>query len=174
MAFDATTGGADANSYVAVAFADDYFTTRLNSAWWALLTTAEKQAYLVTGTLTLETWVTWRGTPAEDTQALHWPAEDALDCKGTEIDEDTIPIAVQRAVCEQASYSYSVDPSEVPTAVQKGILSASVGSLEVEFDSGNVPSRLGKTAIGLTNCYGTPKPGASSDNGIGQTPIARY
>lgn len=172
MAFDATIGGADANSYCEVAFADDYFTTRLNSEWWGLLSPTEKQAYLVTSTLALETYVDWKGAPESDEQALHFPA-DGVDCKGNDFPDAEIPLAVQRAVCEQASFYNGLDATELPVALLQGIASAKVGSLQVKFDKANVSGRLGETAQGFVSCYGTLKSGARGGHHTGSVLINR-
>ena len=81
MAFDATVGGASSNSYISVDDADTYFDMRLYSAEWGNADTATKQAALVTGTTQLNSYMRWYGTKAEDTQALHFPA-DGVYCEG--------------------------------------------------------------------------------------------
>jgi hypothetical protein len=172
MSFDATIGGADANSYVDVAFADSYFTTRINSAWWTLLTSEQKQAYLVTATLALESWVDWRGEPDTTEQALHFPATGE-DCKGNDLPLESVPVAVARAVCEQASFYNGLDATELPVALLQGLASAAVGSLKVSFDRMNVAGRIGETAQGMIACFGQLKAGAQGGYGSGSVLIRR-
>lgn len=172
MSFDPTTGGPDANSYVDLAFADDYFVTRIDSAWWTAMNQGQKEAYLVTATQALEIWVDWRGEPATDTQALHFPATGE-DCKGNDFPDGEIPLAIKQAVCEQASFYNGLNATELPTALLQGLSSAQVGSLKAAFDKMNVPGRLGETAKGLVACYGFLKPGANGGYGSGSMIITR-
>lgn len=172
MAFDSTIGGEDANSYVTVAFADDYFTTRINSAWWTALGDPEKQAYLVTSTLALETWYTWRGDKVDEDQALHFPA-DGEDCQGNDFPTDDIPLNVKYAVCEQASFYNGIDATETPVATLQGLSEAQVGSLKAKFEKMNTPGRVGETAGGMLLCYGSKNSGASGGFESGSARLIR-
>lgn len=172
MAFDATVGGADANSYVTVAYADDYFTTRLNSSAWSSAVTATKQSALVTATETIEEKFSWRGVKATDTQALHWPASEAYDCNGDAIDDTDIPGAVKRAVCEQALYLLTFDATQTPVGIMQGISSASVGAVSAVFDSKMTPERMQSRVSLILRCYGEMI-GGNGGNTIGSAEVIR-
>jgi len=161
MSFVSTLSAEDANSYVDVAAADSYFLTRINSGWWTALTLVQKQAFLVTATLALETWVEFRGIPDVETQSLHFPATGE-DCKGKALPDGSIPTQLLHAVCEQASYYNGLDATELPPALLQGLSSASVGSLSVSFNRMNIAGRIGETAKGLITCIGHLRPGATS------------
>lgn len=106
------TGVAGANSYVAVATADDYFVVDTGfAAAWLAYTTQQKQYALAWATRILDQKVTWRGTREETTQALAWPRSGTTDKDGVAIDSDTIPAQVQQATMEMAKFLASGDPT---------------------------------------------------------------
>lgn len=152
--FDYTAGSATANSYVSVEYCDDYIDTRLNASEWLAATDALKQSALVTATGTVEENFQWRGEPATTTQALHWPAEGAINCRGEEISSTTIPEAVKRAVCEQALYLLKFDATQTPTAIMQGLSQASVGSLSATFDALMTPETVQGRVKSILRCYG--------------------
>lgn len=87
------TGLSDANSYVSVAYADDYFLAR-NVTSWASLTI--KEALLIQATDYMEAVYSesWKGTVLLDTQSLSFPRI---------IDDVTVyPDRLLKAVCELA------------------------------------------------------------------------
>lgn len=147
MAFNATTGAADATSYVSVDDADEYFSVRLHSEVWAAADEAKKQSALVMATLSLDRLVTWYGEIAADTQALCWPRIGAFDAQGRLVADDAIPAAVVAAVCEQALELLQFNSSRVPDAIKKGIGSAGVGSISASFDRTMVADRLAPYAV---------------------------
>lgn len=174
MAFDSTVGGTDSNSYATVAEADDYFSLRTSSAIWVALDNTAKEQYLVTATSMLEAYVLWRGTPADEDQALHWPAIDAVDCAGNDIDDETIPSAVKSAEYEQAYYLLQTD-SLASTASSANISEAKVGDLEVKYKDttlDNSPDKIGSYISALIRCYGALGPGATT-GGFTQSQILR-
>lgn len=166
MAFDSTVGGPNANSYASVADADAYIALRLNAAEWTAADTATKQAALVTATSMLNEMFAWRGEPATTTQALHWPATDAIDCAGNDISSTTIPAAVKNATYEQALYLLKFDATQTPTAIMQGLKSASVGSISSEFDSTMTPAKAQSRVSSILRCYGTPQENISGGSAV--------
>lgn len=170
--FDATVGGAAANSYVTVDYADDYALLRIGTTAWAALTTANKQAYLVTATRMLETYFAFRGNPADESQALHWPAVDDISWDTLTFDSDTIPEAVKRATCEQALYLLRINAIEDPTAIMAGLASVQVGAIEVEFDKSMTPDQIPGYVAAMLARYGTMVAGARK-YGVSQGSVSR-
>lgn len=85
------TGRADAESYVALAFADDYHARFANAAW-AAADESTREAALRRATQYIDTRFRFRGNPLTETQALAWPRDVA-----------PWPVrAVQAATCEAA------------------------------------------------------------------------
>ncbi len=91
------TGKADANSYVDVLFADDYFSARGVSEW-AELTTEVKEQLLIKGTGFIDNIYQWNGKREFETQALRFPRVDICDYEGAEI--KGIPSCLMQAVCD--------------------------------------------------------------------------
>ncbi|HET8777975.1 MAG TPA: DnaT-like ssDNA-binding protein [Candidatus Limnocylindria bacterium] len=99
--FDATVGGPAANSYVAVADADDYFGGRLNASAWTAASATTKQQALATATSRLEQ-LTFVGSRVTTAQRLAWPRYGAESVDGDLYASDAIPRPVFEATCELA------------------------------------------------------------------------
>lgn len=106
------TGLAAANAYVEVADVTQYAENHLADATtWTDLTTAVQQYHIRTATRYLDARYggRWRGTRANDTQALDWPRTGAYDRSGYAIDYESIPGALADACCAFAIESVSAD-----------------------------------------------------------------
>ena len=93
------TGKADANSYVSVEFADDYFSAR-GATEWASLGDDAKEAALVNATDYIDNVFQWLGKKEFDGQSLRFPRVGVVDYDGTEI--SGIPNRLKQAVCDAA------------------------------------------------------------------------
>jgi hypothetical protein len=93
------TGSATANSYGAVADADQYHENYGDPAAWSALTDALKQLHLREATRYIDaTFGTqWIGVRLEKTQRLDWPQSGATDLDGYAVDSDSVPVVVQEA-----------------------------------------------------------------------------
>lgn len=101
MALDPTVGGEDADSYVSLVEADAYLTKRLDTEAWNEADTPTQEAALVSAAYRLDQEA-WRWSKASDTQALEFPRTGQTDKNGTRIDDDEIPVWLQRAQIELA------------------------------------------------------------------------
>lgn len=93
MVVEDGTGLSNADSFVSVAYADTYFTTRGVSAWASL---TNKEALLIKATDYIEAVYSesWKGVTLNDTQSLSFPRI---------IDDATVyPDRLKKAVCELA------------------------------------------------------------------------
>lgn len=93
MVVEDGTGLSNADSFVSVAYADAYFTTRGVSVWASL---TNKEALLIKATDYIEAVYSesWKGVTLNDTQSLSFPRI---------IDDATVyPDRLQKAVCELA------------------------------------------------------------------------
>ena len=100
MVVEDGTGLSNADSFVSVAYADTYFSTR-NVTEWASLT--NKEALLIKATDYIEAVYSeaWKGTTLVDTQSLSFPRI---------IDDATVyPDRLLKAVCELAFKANSGD-----------------------------------------------------------------
>lgn len=150
LVFDATVGGASANSYVTVAAADAYFETRFLAEAWTALANADKEKALVAATMRLET-ERWVGYKATDDQALQWPRLSVLDSNDRLVDSDAIPSAVQYATCEVAldlvqQTTAGTDPNAL-TGLEP-FTGLSIGPVQLSLrSSGRAPGALPTLAI---------------------------
>lgn len=135
MAIDATVGGVDANSYVTIAEAKDYFKGRLNSDSFDNADASVQEQALRTATVQLDSRVKWIGDIKDQTtpQALAWPRvydytvdtpEDIL------VLGEAIPGDLKKAQYELALYLLTVGESEDSNSLD----SIKVGSLSIDFN----------------------------------------
>lgn len=109
-----TVGSASANSFVSVAEADAYVETRLNSSAWTG-DDAKKKA-VIEATREISALTGWIGNRVDDTQALSWPRQGAVNpdspnCSLFETNE--IPQAVKDATSELAFQFLKAGTSDV-------------------------------------------------------------
>lgn len=121
----------NSTSYVDVAYADDYASTRGNESW-SDLTTEEKQSALVRATDYLDQAYAgrWKGEPMTDTQALAWPREVV-----------GIPDKLKQACCQLALETIggaSLNPTQGQTVKKE-----KVDVIEVEYMTGQEGGRTG-------------------------------
>ena len=93
------TGLTDANSYVSVEFADDYFSARGVSEWVDLETEVKEQS-LIKATDFIDNVYQWYGKKEFDNQALRFPRVSIRDYEGAEI--KGIPLCLKQSVCDAA------------------------------------------------------------------------
>ena len=96
------TGLENANSYVSVQFADDYFSARGVSEWNSL-ETEQKEYCLIKATDFIDNIFQWYGKREFDQQALRFPRVELRDYEGREI--SGIPVCLKQAVCDASLIS---------------------------------------------------------------------
>lgn len=118
MALITETGAglADAESYCAVSFADQYHSGRANTGWSGLEPT-QKEAYLRLATeYMLSTFRgRWKGSRVTSTQALDWPRVEVV-VDGFTLAADAVPAEVQKACAILAlkAIAGALDPDPTP------------------------------------------------------------
>jgi hypothetical protein len=115
--FDATVGGATANSLTTVEFADEYFGASVYAAQWPATSAGAdlvtKQQALATATRELDR-LNWQGQRTNwNVQRLQWPRVGLEDRDGNYLASDSIPREIQEATCELALYYLQIDPDTV-------------------------------------------------------------
>jgi hypothetical protein len=149
VVFDATPGGASANSFCTVARADDILTgMRKADALWVAATTASKEAHLIWATRMLVSCVAWSGGIASTTQALPLPRHGQVDRDGREYASNAIPKPAEEATAELAVFLLRRDRTKESGLLGQGITAASAGSLSVTVDPSQgqvdlIPSYIG-------------------------------
>lgn len=137
MAFVAEdgTGLSNANSYIALAFADTYHADRGNASW-ALATEATRQAALIRATdyINKRFGKKFRGYKETKEQALEWPRTGALDDDGFLLSgPDDIPRQLQFACSEYALRALTTTPLAPDNAnVGLSLNREKIGPIETE------------------------------------------
>lgn len=141
MALDATVAGANANSYVSLGFADDYFADTMQDADWTRLGRALKEPALVSATLAIDNLITLRGLAgiqfadrnASTPQKRLFPRTNDLTPAGaTEIPDD-----IEAATCLLALHlaleAEQTFPVDVARARELGVRMTSADGLTIIF-----------------------------------------
>lgn len=112
------TGLTDANSYIAVAYADAYHSARGNTTWDG--TTAYKQTLLIKATDYIDTrWgLRFKGTILLATQALKFPRNGLYDSLGNMI--EGLPENLKKAAAEYALRALSAPLMPDPVTDETG------------------------------------------------------
>lgn len=130
---------AGANSYVDMAYADAYHSSRNNTAWeeGASSPDTAREGALIRATQWLDATYKTRypGVRVQGrAQSLQWPRSGAYDVDGNEIAEDEIPREIKDAVCEAALRELSSPGSLAPdTNASQRVISEKVGDLAVTY-----------------------------------------
>ena len=114
------TGLANADAYVSVEFADEFFSARGNQTW-AGLGSADKEAAIIKATDYLEAvyWEKWQGEKLKADQALAFPRKPF-----------GMPAKFKSAVCELA---IRANAGELMSDIERLTTKEKVGSIEVEY-----------------------------------------
>lgn len=181
MTIVATAGAANADSYVTLTEANDYFTALGVTAWTG--TDSVKEVALRKGTAYLDNQYRglWRGITFTSTQALAWPRAEGTrepyrmsllsplyDAEGRSIATDSVPAQVKRAAMEAALLA--LGGTDLEPALDRGgqikSISKGVGPLSksITYMDG-APSVTQYTKIeGMLRGLVTSTPGATSGN----------
>lgn len=95
------TGLQDANSYATMEFADQY-NDEYGNEEWAAATIDEREEALRIGTRDLDLiyGLRWKGRRKTQYQALDWPRTGVYDADNYYVDENSVPLDIQRAAIE--------------------------------------------------------------------------
>ena len=148
MALDDTVGGANANAYVDVVFADDYFTNHVLGSAWA--TSAVKPESLIHATRMLDSLMDWEGEAQTTTQALDWPR-----VLQTGEYDGIIPDDLEWATCELALHLIT----EGSTVTDDSLSSIKAGSITLKFNDNRPTVVLPHLVSSMLSSIGTMKQG---------------
>ena len=132
---DATLSGSTSNSYVDLAFANEYSANQSWGTKWDALTDDEKIICLLTATQWMET-LKYAGNRCDLTQRLAWPRANA-SCDGVQASCQEIPFSIRRAEVELA-YQAHLNPDAIiggggGAAAGTFVSEQTLGSLSVKF-----------------------------------------
>lgn len=160
----ATPGASDANSYLTLDEALEYFEGRLEVPEWE--DADSQEALLIMATRWMDAMFspmrklvqmkppaqsyylirpTWTGLPATTTQVLAWPRIGMYDRNGNAIADTVIPQPLKDATAELAAHLAKEDRSFDSDAMLQGLRSIKAGSVALTF--GDQISSVVSTAI---------------------------
>lgn len=124
-------GDPSANSYVSLAFSDDFMATSVGRSDWATADIEVKTAALIEATRTIDSIFSWFSLPTTDVQALDWPQQLQYDKYGRRIYDDVIPKELKHVVCELA---YSIFKYGSTNQANSKVDSVKVGPITLDLD----------------------------------------
>lgn len=139
MAIDPTPSGANANSYISVSDADDYFSTHLYASYWDNAGIEIKESALIMSTRILDEKIEWTGSKNTQEQALAWGRSGVID-DGYDVPSTIVPEAIKNATAEFAKHLITDDSTENPDG--KGLEKLEVGSVKLTFDKSDTADVL--------------------------------
>lgn len=131
------TGKADAESFISVADATTYLTSRGNTTWAALASDAIREQCLRRATDYMEQAYRnrWAGYRVSSTQSLSWPRAwvpmEDVDYIATYYPNDEVPMLVANACAELA---LRASTSTLLSDQSQGVITETVGPLSVTYD----------------------------------------
>jgi hypothetical protein len=138
MTLTTTVGGASSDSYIGLTEADSYHEARGRTTWVDGDDDAKEAALRIATTYIDGRFRgKWKGTKAEETQALSWPRVGVID-EGFELDEMVLPIALEQACAEAAFREFTTSGTLFPD-LDRLTKSERVGPLAVEYIGGADP-----------------------------------
>lgn len=147
------TGKAGATSYVSLAEADAYFQNHPYYAdAWEELGEPDKERYLVSATMSLDTMMRWLGVIRSPMQALGWPRSGVVDHEGRTISNTAVPKRVKDATCELAFHHSKGDPF-APQSSQ-GLEALKIDVIELQFSQSSAPAPVPAAALALVTSLG--------------------
>jgi hypothetical protein len=161
MTLVATVGASNANSYVDLAYANEYFLSRLGSNSWSSSPNESKEPALIQATMMLDRLFNWEGTRTEESQALRWPRIEVVDQDGFEIDDDVIPTPVKQAECELALYILT---NNGYSGEARSIDRMRIGPIMMDFDDSSAALPIPSVVIDMLNGYGVYQGSGKSGN----------
>ena len=136
------TGKTDANSYVSVEFANDYFSARGVSEW--NIDTEKKEQLLIKATDFIDNIFQWLGKKEFENQALRFPRVDLRDYEGVEV--KGIPLCLKQAVCDAALINNNSELFQTKEA-NGDVVSEKIGELAFTY------SKTNKEAVTSSTLY---------------------
>ena len=131
---NATIKGENANSYVTLTEANDYFDTSPDSSTWTNKTDDQKKRSLISATRWIDTFVFY-GDRCDDGQALKFPRNN-YQVDGVELACTKIPNNIKYAQYELArALANDTDAITGTTGKEGNISEAKLGDLEVKFNT---------------------------------------
>lgn len=158
MTLISTVGDPNANSYVSLAEANSYMSTRQNSAGWSALGVSptgdpQRETLLITATARLDVEA-YKGSLVSSAQRLMWPRYGVVDRNNLDVPTDAIPRFIKEAVYELALAMLASGSTDwlAPTGLE-GFNEVSVGPISVSIRHEQLSAALPDTVSRLIAQY---------------------
>lgn len=138
-AIDPTPSGDNANSYISISDADDYFSNHLYASNWDNASADNKASALIMSTRILDEKIDWIGFKNTKEQALAW-GRSGVEDDGYSVDSTIVPEAIKNATAEFAKNLIADNSTE--NADGKGLEKLEVGSVKLTFDKSDTADVL--------------------------------
>lgn len=155
MALVVETGAglSNSNSYVTLTESNDYLLlNKYYADTWDAGDDDIKENCLILSTSMLDNYMDWFGTKTVEASALRWPRTGVVDLDGIEIDDNTIPQNLKKAVCELAYSFYIENRQAEPDSL--GISELKVDVIELKFDKNEKKLTFPPSVFPLLRSYG--------------------
>lgn len=120
----------EANSYISIQYADEYFETRHNEEW-DRAATEQKESALISATEYIDTTYAFKGIKATSDQGLQWPRIYATDAQGDYI--TGVPTVIKKGTAELALRALSEDLLEDADFFGRVKRERVDGAVEIEY-----------------------------------------
>ena len=148
MVVETGEGLNDANSYVGIEFADDYFSARGVEGWEAL-TAEQKERSLIRATDFVDNVYQWLGKKASASQSLRFPRDNLFDYEGNAV--ESVPKCLKQAVCD-AAFLDSSGTELFQTKNENGeVVSENITSLSFTYARNDKQETTGTTLYDAIN-----------------------
>lgn len=118
------------------------------------ITANDKEKALIWTTYLFDSMMNWNGWKTTEDQSLRWPRSGVIDKDGYSIDQDTIPINLERATAEEALILLSSNKFQFPSILGQGISEAKLGPLSVKVGSMQVEEVIPQNVLSLLDELG--------------------
>lgn len=134
MAIISTPSAENANSFVDLAFAEAFFSTKFGADAWDTFSTPNKEKLLVSATEAVNVY-NFGGQKTVRTQALEWPRQFLTDPAGYALSSTDIPLNLKKAVCEMAYWIWTEEDRIMSDNEIRQLESMKVGPLDVKVSA---------------------------------------
>jgi hypothetical protein len=154
LVLETGAGLVNSNSYVDLAYADEYFIGHpFHADAWAEITDEDRrEALLISASSFLDAYFDWQGYRATTTQAMDWPRTMVYDADGLLLPYYSVPEQIRKATCEQAYILSKGDPAAPLPGV--GITNLRIDVIELTFDKAVRVSPISSMVVALLRGLG--------------------
>lgn len=131
MVVENGTGLSDADSYVDVDFADNYYSAR-GETFWADLTDEKKEVYLIVATDFIDKEFDFYGKALNEEQALSFPRLELALKDGRKV--SGVPTVIKQAVCEAVKIVKDGIDLFLSQSENGAVTSEHIGDLSFTYD----------------------------------------